>query len=67
MKYGGSMQLGTEKQRKMFFALGHQLGYEPEKLKASAKKHFKLASLKDATKDQMKWLIDQLLNEQEKI
>lgn len=60
------MQPGTEKQRKMFFALGHQLGYEPEKLKESAKKHFKLASLKDATKDQMNWLIDRLLAEQEK-
>lgn len=63
---GGKMKPASEKQRRMFFALGHQMGYEPEKLKASAKAHFKLASLKDATSDQMNWLIDKLLEEQQK-
>lgn len=59
------MSLATTQQRKMFFALSHQLGYDPETVKERAKKRFGLASFKDANKMQLKWLIDRLLEKVE--
>ncbi len=53
------------KQRRMFFALAHSLGFEAEEVKERAKKHFNLESFKDATKEQLNWLIDRLLVKQE--
>lgn len=50
----------------MFFALSHQLGYEAETVKERAKKRFKLDSFKDATIEQLNWLIDKLLVQEEK-
>jgi hypothetical protein len=41
----------TEKQIKMFFALGYQLHYEPEVIKEYAKKKFNLNHLPEATKE----------------
>ena len=58
------MKPASEKQIKMFFALAHQLGYEPEVIKEAGKKQFGLAHLKDATSEQMGWLIDKLLEKQ---
>lgn len=56
----------TIQQRKMFFGLAHSLGYDADKVKERAKKHFKLGSFKEATKEQLNWLIDRLLEKQEK-
>ena len=56
--------IASVQQRKMFFALAHSLGYEAETVKERAKKHFKLESFKDATKEQLNWLIDKLLEKQ---
>jgi len=52
-------------QKKMFFALGHELGYDPEILKERAKKYFKLETFTKATKDQLCFLIDKLIAKQQ--
>ena len=59
-------ELATQRQKAMFFALSNQLGYEAEKAKERAKKHFGLETFKDATKEQLNWLIDKLLEQQAK-
>ena len=56
----------TEAQKKMFFALAHQLGYSAQTVKDRAKKRFNLASFNDATSEQLNWLIDKLLEQQAK-
>ncbi len=58
------MNLASQKQRAMFFALSNELGYEADKVKERAKKHFNLESFKDATSDQLNYLIDRLLEKQ---
>lgn len=56
------MEIASDKQRRMFFALCNQLGYNSEEAKDRAKAHFNKESFKDLTKDEVNWLIDQLLN-----
>lgn len=60
------MKLASDKQIKMFFGLGHSLGYEQEILKKSVKLHFGVEHLKELTSEQMRWAIDKLLEEQQK-
>jgi hypothetical protein len=55
----------TEKQKKMFFALGHALKKDPETLKESAKKYFKVEHFNDLTVEQGTYLIDKLMKLQE--
>lgn len=57
--------LASVQQRKMFFALSSELGFDPEESKRRAKKHFNLESFKDITKNQLTELIDKLLTVQE--
>ena len=59
-------KLVTEKQIKMFFALGHDLGYEPEVIKEAGKKQFGVAHIHELTSEQMGTLIDKLLEAQAK-
>ena len=54
-------EIASKQQVKMFFALAHELNYEAEAVKERARKHFKLSSFKNATKDQLRFLIDRLL------
>ncbi len=54
-------KLASQQQKRMFFALSHQLGYDPKRVKERAKEHFNLKSLNDATVEQMNYLIDKLL------
>mgnify|MGYP001561091829 CR=1 FL=1 len=60
------MQPASEKQNKMFFALGHSLGYEPDVIKEAGKKQFGVAHLRELTSEQMGTLIDKLLIVQDK-
>ena len=53
--------LASQQQKRMFFALAHELGYDTEVVKERAKKHFKLETFKNATKDNLSFLIDRLL------
>ena len=53
--------LASQQQKKMLFALAHELGYEAEAVKERAKKHFKLDTFKNSTKEQLNFLIDRLL------
>ena len=59
------MELASVQQRKMFFGLCWDLGFDPEEAKRRAKKHFNLVSFKDITKNQLSELIDKLLVLQE--
>ena len=53
--------LATDQQRKMFFALGHQLNFEPDEIKKRAKLKFNLETFKDITSEQISELIDALM------
>ena len=56
--------VASQKQKAMFFALSHELGFEADEVKKRAKERFNLTSLKDITKEQCNWLIDRLLEKQ---
>lgn len=56
--------IASQQQKRMFFALANQLGYDPEVVKERAKKHFQLDTFKNATTDQLTYLIDKLLEKQ---
>lgn len=56
----------SEKQRKMFFAVSKQLGYEAEDVKNRAKLHFKVEHFNDLKKIQLNFLIDRLLGQLDK-
>jgi hypothetical protein len=60
------MSLASPKQKALFFALAHDLGYPAELVKERAKQHFELASFNDITTDQLSELIDRLLELQAK-
>jgi hypothetical protein len=60
------MALVSHKQKAMFFALAHDLGYKAEVVKDRAKQHFGLASFNDITTEQLSELIDRLLELQGK-
>jgi len=47
-------------QRKLFFALSKEAGFEPEQIKERAKKKFKLESFKDISSVQISELIETL-------
>lgn len=55
------MTQATPKQKSMFFALAHQLGFSAELVKDRAKQHFDLASFNDITTEQLRELIDRLV------
>lgn len=52
--------IASEKQRKYIFALGKDLGHEPEKLKEMIKIGFKVSSFTYLTKDQASQCIDRM-------
>ena len=56
----------TPKQKAMFFALAHNLGYSAERVKDRAKQRYGLASFIDITTEQLGELIDRLLELQTK-
>lgn len=56
----------SPKQKAMFFALAHQLGYDAETVKERAKARYGLESFNDITTEQLSWLIDRLLEQQTK-
>lgn len=58
------MHQATPKQKAMFFALAHDLGYDAEVVKARAKHRFGLESFNDITTDQLSELIDRLREHQ---
>lgn len=60
------MVLASPKQKAMFFALTHDLGYAAEVVKERAKQHFELSSFNDITTEQLSELIDRLLELQAK-
>jgi hypothetical protein len=51
----------SPKQKALFFALAHDLGYDAPTVKQRAKQHFGLASFNDITTQQRSELIDRLL------
>lgn len=55
------MAPASQKQKAMFFALAHDLGYSAELVKARAKQHFGLASFNDITTEQLSELINRLI------
>ena len=55
-----SDRLASPQQKKMFFALGHQLGIDPERLKERAKTKYKLETFTDIKTGQLTPLIDSL-------
>ena len=55
------MASASQKQKAMFFALAHDLGYAADVVKERAKQHFGLASFNDITTEQLSELIDRLL------
>jgi|GEM_PF-4434874 len=59
------MSRATPKQKAMFFALAHQLGYPAELVKERAKSHFGLESFNDISAEQLRELIDRLVRLQE--
>lgn len=54
------MTQASPKQKALFFALAHDLGYDAEMVKERAKQHFGLASFNDLTTQQLGELIDRL-------
>ena len=55
------MPLASPKQKALFFALAHDLGYAAEMVKERAKQHLGLASFNDIATEQLSELIDRLL------
>lgn len=55
------MPQASPKQKALFFALAHDLGYDAATVKQRAKQHFNLASFNDLSTDQLSELIDRLL------
>jgi hypothetical protein len=55
------MAPASSKQKALFFALAHDLGYPAAVVKERAKQHFGLASFNDITTEQLGELIDRLL------
>jgi hypothetical protein len=55
------MTQASPKQKALFFALAHELGYDADVIKERAKRHFGLASFNDITTVQLGDLIDRLL------
>lgn len=53
-------RLASPQQKKMFFAVGHQLGIDPERLKERAKTKYGLMTFTDITVNQLTPLIDSL-------
>lgn len=60
------MAPASAKQKALFFALAHNLGYDAEVVKDRAKQHFGLASFNDLTTAQLGELVDRLLELQTK-
>ena len=58
------MRQATPKQKALFFALAHDLGYDAELVKARAKERFGLTSFNNITTDQLGELIDRLRERQ---
>lgn len=56
-----SMDLASEQQKRMFFALANQLNLDPEETKNRAKKFYGLDTFTKITKQQLTPLIDKLL------
>lgn len=56
----------SQKQKAMFFALAHKLGYEAEFIKERAKQHFGLESFNDITSEQLSELINRLKEVEER-
>ncbi len=55
------MTPATPKQKALFFALAHELGYAADLVKERAKQHYGLTSFNDITTEQLRELIDRLL------
>lgn len=55
------MPQASPKQKALFFALAHDLGYQAEVVKKRAKQRFGVASFNDLTTEQLSELIDRLL------
>lgn len=55
------MTQATAKQKALFFALAHELGYAAELVKERAKQRFGLASFNDITTEQLSELIERLM------
>ena len=60
------MTQATPKQKAMFFALAHNLGYPAGLVKERAKQRYGLASFNDMTTEQLGALIDRLVERQGK-
>lgn len=58
------MPPASAKQKALFFALAHDLGYAAEVVKERAKQHYGLASFNDISTEQLGALIDRLLQVQ---
>jgi hypothetical protein len=58
------MAPASAKQKALFFALAHDLGYVAEVVKERAKQHFGLVSFNDISTEQLGELIDRLLQVQ---
>ncbi len=56
----------STKQRKMFFAVSKQLGYEAEDVKNRAKLHFGKEHFNELTKSNLEFLLDKLLEQIDK-
>jgi hypothetical protein len=55
------MAPASQKQKALFFALAHDLGYPADVVKDRAKQHFDLPSFTEITTEQLSELIDRLL------
>jgi hypothetical protein len=55
------MTQASPKQKALFFALAHDLGYDAATVKERAEQHFGVASFNDLTTQQLSELIDRLL------
>jgi hypothetical protein len=60
------MAPASPKQKAMFFALAHDLGYSADVIKDRAKQHVGVTSFNDITSEQLRELIDRLLELQVK-
>jgi CMP-2-keto-3-deoxyoctulosonic acid synthetase len=61
------MTPASSKQKAMFFALAHDLGYPAEVVEERAKQHFGLASFTEITTEQLSELLDCLFELQTKL
>jgi hypothetical protein len=58
--------LHSIEQQRMFYALAADLGYKAEEVKERARTHFRVNCFNDLTKGNMMYLIDRMVQQQEK-